>query len=141
MTRLLFLANARLPTEKAHGYQIAQMCEALAFAQAEGLPAETVIETLSAGAAGNWFLEHRGPTMVNSKFPLGFKVALHDKDLAICREMAARHGVSLPLVEMTRLHYRRLIANGHGDDDISALFTLKMGLFEAARDKAAEQDG
>ncbi len=28
--RLLYIANARLPTEKAHGYQIAKMCEAFA---------------------------------------------------------------------------------------------------------------
>lgn len=32
MTRLLYLANNRLPTEKAHGLQIVQMCEALADA-------------------------------------------------------------------------------------------------------------
>ena len=32
MTRLLYVANNRLPTEKAHGLQIVQMCEA--FAQA-----------------------------------------------------------------------------------------------------------
>ncbi|HLV37696.1 MAG TPA: glycosyltransferase [Spirillospora sp.] len=34
MTRLLYLANARIPTEKAHGLQIMQNCEALADAGA-----------------------------------------------------------------------------------------------------------
>ncbi|HLI56057.1 MAG TPA: glycosyltransferase family 4 protein [Actinomycetota bacterium] len=29
---LLYLVNARLPTEKAHGYQVAKMCEAFAYA-------------------------------------------------------------------------------------------------------------
>lgn len=33
--RLLYLANARLPTEKAHGYQICKMCEAFARTGAE----------------------------------------------------------------------------------------------------------
>jgi len=33
--RLLYIANARMPNEKAHGYQIAQMCEAFALAGAE----------------------------------------------------------------------------------------------------------
>lgn len=33
--RLHYLANARLPTEKAHGYQISQMCEAFAEAGAD----------------------------------------------------------------------------------------------------------
>ena len=31
MTRLLVIANARMPNEKAHGYQTAQMCEAFAL--------------------------------------------------------------------------------------------------------------
>jgi len=31
MRRLIYIANARLPTEKAHGYQIAKMCEAFAL--------------------------------------------------------------------------------------------------------------
>lgn len=35
MTRLLYLSNARLPTEKAHGGQIMQMCAAFADAGAE----------------------------------------------------------------------------------------------------------
>jgi glycosyltransferase involved in cell wall biosynthesis len=30
MRRLIYLANSRLPTEKAHGYQISKMCEAFA---------------------------------------------------------------------------------------------------------------
>ena len=35
MTNLIYLANARMPTEKAHGLQIAQMCEAFAEANCE----------------------------------------------------------------------------------------------------------
>lgn len=31
MTKLVYIANARLPTEKAHGYQICKMCEAFAL--------------------------------------------------------------------------------------------------------------
>jgi 3-hydroxyisobutyrate dehydrogenase len=46
--------------------------------------------------------------------------------------MAARHGVQLPVVEMTLLHYRRLIEQGHGDEDISTIFRLKDALFAAA---------
>lgn len=32
MNRLIYIANGRMPTEKANGYQIAQMCEAFALA-------------------------------------------------------------------------------------------------------------
>lgn len=102
--------------------------EALAFGRAQGLPMEALIEALEGGAAGNWFLSHRGPTMVRGEFPLGFKLRLHQKDLAICAAMAG--DVRLPVVEMTRLHYQRLIEQGHGDRDISALFSLKAAMFE-----------
>ncbi|HEX5340378.1 MAG TPA: NAD(P)-dependent oxidoreductase [Gammaproteobacteria bacterium] len=103
--------------------------EALAFAEAQGLPLEQVIEVVGSGAAGAWFLSHRGPNMVRGQYPLGFKVALHDKDLGIVQQMAAAQGVQLPVVEMTRVHYRRLMQDGHGDEDISSLFRLKHALF------------
>jgi len=105
------------------------VAEALAFAEAEGLPLTQVIEVVGSGAAGSWFLTHRGPNMVQQRFPLGFKVSLHDKDLKIVQQMAAARGVQLPVVEMTRVHYRRLMDEGHGDEDISSLFRLKHALF------------
>ncbi len=103
--------------------------EALAFARALGLPGERVIEAVGGGAAGNWFLTHRGPTMLAGRFDPGFRVALHHKDLEICRDLAAGLGAHLPLVEMTLVHYRRLIDAGAGDLDISALFRHKQALF------------
>lgn len=105
--------------------------EALAFGQAQGLPMDRLIAALETGAAGNWFLAHRGRTMVRGEFPLGFRVALHAKDLEICREMAAALGAKLPVVEMTLTHYRRLLEAGSTDEDISALFRLKTDMFGA----------
>jgi 3-hydroxyisobutyrate dehydrogenase len=104
--------------------------EALAFAQAQGLPLDKVIDLVGSGAAQSWFLTNRGPNMMRMQFPLGFKVSLHDKDLDIVQRMAAAQDVQLPVVEMTRIHYRRLIEQGHGGEDISALFRLKQALFK-----------
>ena len=104
--------------------------EALAFASALGLPLDKVIDVVGSGAAGNWFLTHRGPTMVQQHFDPGFRVALHHKDLAICKQMAETFDVALPVVEMTLIHYRRLMEAGYGDEDISALFREKLGLFQ-----------
>jgi len=104
--------------------------EALAFAESQGLPLDKVIDLVGSGAAQSWFLTHRGPNMTRMNFPLGFKVALHDKDLKIVQEMAAAAGAQLPVVEMTRIHYHRLMEAGHGDEDISSLFRLKHALFK-----------
>jgi len=108
--------------------------EALAFAESLGLPLEQVIEVVGSGAAGNWFLTHRGPTMTQGKYEPGFRVALHHKDLAICRQMAAEFEVAMPLVEMTLIHYRRLMEAGFGDEDISALYREKRRLFNQQDD-------
>jgi 3-hydroxyisobutyrate dehydrogenase len=107
--------------------------EALAFARAQGLPMERLIAALEQGAAGNWFLSRRGPTMIRGEFPLGFKVSLHAKDLEICRRMAAELDVKLPLVEMTLLHYSRL-PEASMDEDISALFRLKSRMYPPRED-------
>lgn len=104
--------------------------EALAFAQALELPLDKVIDVTGSGAAGNWFLKHRGPTMTKGAFEPGFRVALHHKDLAICKQMAEEFDVALPLVEMTLIHYRRLMGAGYGDEDISSLFREKRGMFD-----------
>ncbi|HXG28748.1 MAG TPA: NAD(P)-dependent oxidoreductase, partial [Nevskiales bacterium] len=99
--------------------------EAMAFAQALGLPLEKLIEVIGSGAAGNWFVNHRGLSMVEGRYPPGFKLALHHKDLSICLAMAAQLGGELPLSAQTRADYERLMAAGHGDEDISALYRLK----------------
>jgi len=110
---------------------IQAVSEAMAFARAEGLPLEKVIETLGKGAGSSWYFVNRAPFMARGSFPAGFRVRLHDKDLGICHDMAAAHGVELPVVEVTRAHYRALIEAGHGDEDISTIVRLKDALFDA----------
>jgi 3-hydroxyisobutyrate dehydrogenase len=106
--------------------------EGIALAQAESLDLDKIIAALSTGAAGSWFLEHRGPNMRDDAYPLGFKVGLHAKDLRICRDIADAHDVRLPIVEMTLLHYERLLAEFPQDEeDISSLYRLKRAMFEA----------
>ena len=56
---------------------------------------------------------------------------LHEKDLPICHDMAARFGVALPVVERMLGEYAELMARGYGDEDISATYRLKTELFGA----------
>ncbi len=104
--------------------------EALIFGQAMGLDMNKVVDIVSTGAAGNWFLDHRGKTMLAGEFTPGFKLGLHHKDLTICQAMLKNvTETSLPILEMTLVHYQRLMEQGHGDEDISALFRLKQEQF------------
>jgi 3-hydroxyisobutyrate dehydrogenase len=106
--------------------------EAMAFAGAHQLPLERVVSTLGAGAGSSWYFVHRAPNMVRGTYPAGFRIKLHAKDLGICRDMAARFGVSLPVVDSMLAEYAELIAQGFGDEDISATHRLKQALFDGA---------
>ncbi len=109
---------------------IEAVSEAMAFARAQSLPLDKVVDTLGKGAGSSWYFVHRAPNMVRGTFPAGFRVRLHAKDLAICRDMAARFGVALPVVDRMLAEYAELVARGYGDEDISATFRLKAELFE-----------
>jgi 3-hydroxyisobutyrate dehydrogenase len=109
---------------------IETVAEAMAFARAQGLPLAKLIDTLGKGAGSSWYFVHRAPNMARGAYPAGFKVRLHEKDLRICHDMAARFGVALPVVERMLREYAELVARGYGDEDISATFRLKEELFE-----------
>lgn len=99
--------------------------EAMAFAEAQGLPIEKVVDVVGNGAAGNWFVNHRGKTMVERQFEPGFKVALHHKDLRICEAMATACEAPTLIIRQTLNDYQQLMDAGYGSADISALFKLK----------------
>jgi len=120
---------------------IETVSEAMAFARAQGLPLDKIVDTLGKGAGSSWYFVHRAPNMVRGTYPAGFRVRLHAKDLGICRDMAARFGVALPVVERMLDEYSELVSRGYGDEDISATFRLKEELFErSGKPGAAKKD-
>jgi len=108
---------------------IRAVAQALAFAAAQGLALDQTIATLSQGAGGSWYLANRGPFMQRGAYPAGFRVRLHEKDLKICHSMAAAMGAELSVVEDALRDYAQLIAAGHGDEDISAVYRLTASWF------------
>ena len=101
------------------------VCEGLALSEQLGLDPERLLPTLGAGAAGNWFLDKRGATMLKNEFSVGFKLALLHKDLKIVRELAAAAGTDRSVIDKSLADYAALLAQGYGDEDISALIRLK----------------
>ena len=99
----------------------AAVAEAVALGRRLGLPMETVLEALKPGAAGSWALEHRSANMLGGHFPLGFKLALHHKDLAIALEAARSESLELPISARVAAMEAELIDRGHGEEDVSAL--------------------
>jgi len=105
----------------------AALGEGLALGEKEGLPLEALVEALGGGAAGSWILQNRSGNVIRGEYPLGFRMALHLKDLRIA--LAEADGFGLPM-EVTRLvaeHAQRLVDSGHGDEDSSSLARVARG--------------
>jgi 3-hydroxyisobutyrate dehydrogenase len=97
------------------------VAEGMVLAMKSGLDAAQVAEALAGGAAGSWVLQNRSGRMIDDEYPLGFRIALHLKDISIALDMAKEVGAALPVTALASQIEAGLVARGHGDDDNSAL--------------------
>ena len=97
------------------------VAEGIVLAIKAGLDVEQVVGALSGGAAQSWVLANRSGRMLENDYPLGFKVALHRKDLGIALQLARETGTSLPITALCEQIEAGLIGKGHADDDMSAV--------------------
>jgi len=97
------------------------VAEGIVLALKSGLDVGQVVEALGGGAAQSWVLANRSGRMIANDYPLGFKVALHRKDLGIALDLARELGADLPVAALAADLETALIDDGHTDDDMSAL--------------------
>jgi 3-hydroxyisobutyrate dehydrogenase len=97
------------------------VAEGIVLALKAGLDVEQVVGALGGGAAQSWVLANRSGRMIANDYPLGFKVALHRKDLGIALDLAREMGAQLPVSELAAELETDLVASGHAEDDMSAL--------------------
>ena len=104
------------------------VAEGIALALKAGLDPELVVGALGGGAAQSWVLTNRSGRMIANDYPLGFKLALHLKDLRIALDMARESGTVLPITAIVEQLEAGLVNAGHGDDDVSAVARSIRGL-------------
>jgi 3-hydroxyisobutyrate dehydrogenase len=97
------------------------VCEALLYAYKAGLDLNTVLESVSGGAAGSWSLSNYGPRMINGNFDPGFYVEHFIKDMGITLEEANRMGLSLPGLALAKQLYISLASTGGSRLGVQAL--------------------
>ncbi len=103
---------------------IEAVAEALVLAAKAGVDPAKVREALLGGFAGSKILEVHGRRMLEGDFKPGFRARLHRKDARIVLDTARQLGASLPAFEPVAGALERLVAEGGGDLDHSALVTL-----------------
>lgn len=97
------------------------LAEGLILGLKAGLDPKPLVAALSGGSAQSWALTNRSGNMIADQYPLGFRLSLHRKDLGIALSMAGELGVMLPLGMLVATLEDRLLAEGHGDEDMSAI--------------------
>lgn len=97
------------------------VCEALLYAHQAGLNLETVMQSVSSGAAGSWSLSNLGPRIIAGNFDPGFFVEHFIKDMGIALQEAHQMGLCLPGLALSHQLYTALKAQGHGRDGTHAL--------------------
>lgn len=97
------------------------VCEALLYGYKAGLDLETVLKSVSTGAAGSWSLTNYVPRMMANNFDPGFFVEHFIKDMGIALAEAKRMNLSMPGLALAEQLYVSLKANGHGRKGIQAL--------------------
>ncbi|MBL8843728.1 MAG: NAD(P)-dependent oxidoreductase [Planctomycetes bacterium] len=97
------------------------VAEGLCLAKKAGADPARVVAAIENGAAASWVMANRSKNMREDRYPLGFRVRLHRKDLAIALETARAVQLPLPVASYVAAVEDGLIANGHGDEDMSAM--------------------
>jgi len=97
------------------------VAEGMALGMKAGLDMEKVVQAVGSGAAGSWGLTNRSGNMIDNEYPLGFRVRLHQKDLAIALQTARELQLPLPVAAYVEQIENGLMAKGFGDEDVSAI--------------------
>lgn len=109
------------------------VCEAMRFAQANGLDAHKTLSAVGGGAAGSWQLANLGPKMVAGDYAPGFMIDLQAKDLRLVGEAVREAGLSLQATALVTRLFERAGKQGRGRQGTQALFEVVNGRPDAGR--------
>ncbi len=101
--------------------------EALVFGQKAGLPMDALVLALQGGAADAWVIRNRSGNVINSTYPLGFRLWMHLKDIRIALAEAEGLGVDMPVTELFAQLEQRIVEAGFGEEDVSAYARVPRG--------------
>jgi 3-hydroxyisobutyrate dehydrogenase len=96
--------------------------EAIIYAQKAGLDPETVLKSISTGAAGSWSLSNLAPRMINGNFEPGFYIKHFIKDMKIALDEAKRMDMEVPGLSLALSLYEQLARKGEENSGTQALY-------------------
>ncbi|ABK04977.1 2-hydroxy-3-oxopropionate reductase [Arthrobacter sp. FB24] len=98
------------------------LAEAMALASTAALDLEKVQTTLAGGLANSEVLRQKGHRWIDQDFEGGGSAKNQLKDLNFIAEIAAAHGINLPLAACLQSSFEEMIAAGDGDMDHTGIY-------------------
>lgn len=96
-------------------------CEAIAYAMEAGLDPDTMLQSVTSGAANSFSLSDLGPRITKENYEPGFYVKHFVKDLNIALQETDRLNLKLPGLQLARDMYTDLLAKGYGEKGTQVL--------------------
>ncbi len=93
---------------------LAGVCESLLYARKAGLDIDTLIATLSKGAAGCWTLDNLAPRISKGDYAPGFMISHFVKDMGIALYEAKQMGLDLPVLVLVEKLFQSMISSDRG---------------------------
>jgi 3-hydroxyisobutyrate dehydrogenase len=116
--------HAKMANQIVIAGTVTGVCEGLAYAHRAGLDMETLLKSISTGAAGSWTLSNLAPRIISGDFAPGFFVKHFIKDMRIAEESADAMGLGLPSLGLALSQYEELAEEGGADMGTQALYRL-----------------
>ena len=106
------------------GLTIVTVAEALTLAEKSGVDPRLVQQAFKGGFADSKILQLHGSRMIDRSYVPGARATIQLKDLKLATALAAEAAADLPHLTSTLGLYEKLIAQGEGDLDHSAIHKL-----------------
>lgn len=113
--------TTKLANQVVVACNIAACAEAFTLARKAGVDPEQVFQAIKGGLAGSTVMNAKFPMMYKRDYAPGFRIDLHIKDLSNALETGHGVGAPLPLTAQVMEMLQTLHADGHGQNDHSAL--------------------
>lgn len=95
--------------------------ESIVYARKAGLNPESVLKSISSGAAGSWSMSNLIPRVLKEDYSPGFFIKHFIKDMGIALEEAEKMELRLPGLELAKKMYDSLVEQGEENNGTQAL--------------------
>jgi 3-hydroxyisobutyrate dehydrogenase len=103
------------------GVQAASFAEAVAMIDAGGLDRAKAVSILTGGAPGSGIVKRMADRIAARDFTPNFALRWMAKDIGYAIDDASKNGISLQTAAAALSVFKQAIAEGHGDEDFSAV--------------------